>query len=75
MILSPMKVTEVLKTKAQWSRNAYLKLVDDKVVFDCSDGEYGPIQFPIEELQKAIEQHNKKLDSDGWIKSILKYGR
>jgi len=75
MILSPMKTTEVLKTKAQWSRNAYLKLVDDKVVFDCSDGEYGPIEFPIEELQKAIEQHNKKLDSDSWIKSIMKYGR
>jgi hypothetical protein len=70
-----MKTTEVLKTKAQWSRNAYLKLVDDKVVFDCSDGEYGPIEFPIEELQKAIEQHNKKLDSDNWIKSIMKYGR
>jgi hypothetical protein len=52
-----------------------LKLVDDKVVFDCSDGEYGPIEFPIEELQKAIEQHNKKLDSDSWIKSIMKYGR
>ena len=49
-----MKTTEVLKTKAQWSRNAYLKLVDDKVVFDCSDGEYGPIEFPIEDLQKKL---------------------
>ena len=70
-----MKVTKVVNTKAEWNRDAYLKLVDNKVIFDCSDGEYGPIEFPIEELQRAIEEHNKKLDSDSWIKSILKYGR
>lgn len=47
----------VYQGDAAWGRLAYLKLVDDKVVFDCSDGEYGPIEFDIEILTKALSQH------------------
>lgn len=69
----PMKVTEVIKADAQWNRNAYLKFVDDKVVFDCSDEEYGPIEFPISRLKEALELHNKKSEHQDWLQRILKY--
>ena len=49
--------TTVYQGDAAWGRLAYLKLVDDKVVFDCSDEEYGPIEFDIEILTKALSQH------------------
>ena len=49
--------TTVFKGEARWHRSAYLKLIDDKVVFDCSDEEYGPIEFDIEILTKALSQH------------------
>jgi hypothetical protein len=68
-----MKVTEVIHTEAQWSRSAYLKLVEDKVVFDCSDDEYGPIEFPISILKEALEAHNKKAEHRDWLNRILKY--
>jgi hypothetical protein len=55
-----MKVTEVFNTEARWGRDAYIKLIDDKVVFDCSDEEYGPIELPIELLKQAIEEHQSK---------------
>lgn len=49
--------TLVYRGEAQWGRRAELKLVDDRVVFDCSDGEYGPIEFDIETLKRAIIYH------------------
>lgn len=49
--------TIVWRGDAQWGRGAELKLVDDKVVFDCSDGEYGPMEFDIETLKRAIMYH------------------
>ena len=49
--------TTVYQGDAAWGRLAYLKLVDDKVVFDCSDEEYGPIEFDLEILVKALSQH------------------
>jgi len=33
--------------------------VDDRVVFDCSDEEYGPIDFGINELVKQLDAHQK----------------
>ena len=53
------KVTMVHFGESRWSRNACLKLVDDKVVFDTSDGEYGPIEFGIKSLSSALEKHLK----------------
>ena len=49
--------TLVYQGDAAWGRLAYLKLVDDKVVFDCSDEEYGPIKFDLELLVKALNKH------------------
>ena len=51
------KTTTVYAGRAQWHRHAYLKLVGDKVVFDCSDEEYGPIEFDINLLKRALTDH------------------
>jgi hypothetical protein len=49
--------TEVFTEKAAHNRNAYIEFVDDKVIFDCSDGEYGPIEFDIEILIEKLDLH------------------
>ena len=49
--------TTVYQGKAAWGRSAYLKLEDDKVVFDCSNEEYGPIEFDLEILVEALSKH------------------
>ena len=51
------KTTTVYAGRANWHRHAYLKLIDDKVVFDCSDEEYGPIEFDINLLKRALTDH------------------
>lgn len=56
--------TLVFEGGALWSRSAYLKLEGDSVIFDCSDGEYGPIKFPIQFLVEALDEH-KKQKKDG----------
>ena len=53
-----------MKTIATWDRDAYLKLVNDRVVFDCSDEEYGPIEFDLETLEKAILEHKQKIENE-----------
>lgn len=68
-----MHTTEVIKTEAQWGRNAYLKLVDDKVVFDCSNEEYGPIEFSIKELELALKRHQENQNYHSYVQSIRKY--
>ena len=58
--MGPMsKETGVFEGKAQWHREAYLRLKDDKVIFDCSEDEYGPIEFDISLLIEALKKHNK----------------
>jgi len=54
--------TLVIQTEARWDRRAYLKLVDNKVVFDDSQEEYGPIEFDLSILEEAIKQHKQKLN-------------
>lgn len=56
--------TLVIKTEANWDRIAYLKLVDNKVIFDDSDEEYGPIEFDLELLEKAILKHKQKIENE-----------
>ena len=46
----------VYQGDAAYGRSAYLKLIDDKVVFDCSDAEYGPIEFDLELLIEALNK-------------------
>jgi hypothetical protein len=64
------KETLVYRGEAQWSRRAELKLVDNKVVFDCSDGEYGPIEFDLETLKRAIMYHETD-DIALWDNTLL----
>ena len=59
------KETVVYEGDAQWHRPAYLKLVDNRVVFDCSDGEYGPIKFDIGTLKRALFAHEIQ-DVEDW---------
>lgn len=70
-----MNTTEVIKTEAHWGRDAYLNFVDDKVVFDCSWEEYGPIEFPISILEKALEKHKQKNEQANWLSRIMRYTR
>jgi len=56
--------TLVIQKEANWDRVAYLKLIDDKVIFDDSMDEYGPIEFDLEILEEAILQHKQKLENE-----------
>lgn len=58
------KQTVVYKGVAQWHRTAIMKLVDNKVVFDCSDEEYGPIEFDIELLKQALLDHESAIPKE-----------
>ena len=55
-----MKETLIIKQEARWGRTAYLKIEDDRVIFDTSDGEYGPIVFNLEQLEEALSIHKAK---------------
>ena len=54
-------LTEVFRTEARYNRTAHLFFFENKVIFDCSDGEYGPIEFSIEQLEDALATHKQKL--------------
>lgn len=53
------RMTIVHFGESKWNRSAYLKLVDDIVVFDCSDEEYGPIEISVAELEAKLTEHLK----------------
>ena len=38
---------QVYNGKASYNRDAYLEIEDDNIIFDCSDGEYGPIKYNV----------------------------
>jgi hypothetical protein len=57
-------LTEVFRTKARHNRTAQLFFYENKIVFDCSDGEYGPIEFNIEQLEDALEVHKQKIKDE-----------
>jgi hypothetical protein len=56
--------TLVIRKEANWDRIAYLKLVDNKVVFDDSMEEYGPIEFDLSILEEAILKHKQKIENE-----------
>ena len=60
-----IKETLIYQGDSKWSRNAYIKFVDDKIVFDCSDGEYGPIEFDIQAFYEAELKHAHDV-ADDW---------
>jgi hypothetical protein len=56
-------ITPIIHTKAKYSRNAYMTIMDDQVHFDCSDGEYGSVTVSLEQLEEAILEHKKKINN------------
>lgn len=58
------KETLVFMGEGQWGRKAYIKLINDKVVFDCSDKEYGPIKFDIQILIDKLNNHINETNSN-----------
>lgn len=61
-----MKQNTVTETVIQvqglkYERIGYIKLVDDAIVFDTSDEEYGPMSVSLTHLKKCIEHHKEKL--------------
>lgn len=60
--------TTVYQGDAAWGRLAYLKLEDDKVVFDCSNEEYGPIEFDLNLLTKALSKHHYAIPQDEYYR-------
>jgi hypothetical protein len=49
--------TIIHECEANYGRKAYIKLVDNKVIYDDSMDEYGPIEFNIEILIEALDKH------------------
>jgi hypothetical protein len=47
-----------------------MKFVNDKVVFDCSDEEYGPIEFDMDSLIKSFSEH-KNDDISDWDVTLM----
>lgn len=64
------KETLIYQGDSKWSRNAYIKFVGDKIVFDCSDGEYGPIEFDIQTFYEAELKHAHDIDND-WDVTLM----
>jgi len=62
--------TLIIRKDAKWSRTAYLKIEDNKVIFDTSDGEYGPIEFSLEQLEEALLIHKAKCTRNSIDKNI-----
>lgn len=64
--------TIVYQSDANWGRKAYIKFVDNKVVFDCSDEEYGPIQFDTDVLVQAYQEHyDIDTESSDWDATLM----
>lgn len=55
--------TEVIKKDVNYNRTGYLILDNDKVIFDTSDEEYGPVKFSLNHLEQMIKEHKKKLNN------------
>ena len=64
------KETVIYQGDSKWSRNAYIKFVGDKIVFDCSDGEYGPIEFDIQSFYDAELKHAQDINND-WDVTLM----
>lgn len=54
-----MDKIEVYACDAKYDRYAYLEIDNDIVRFDCSDEEYGPIEFPLELLKEKIKEYEE----------------
>lgn len=60
-------ITPIFKAEGHYGTPAYIEFEDGKVRFDCSDEEYGPIEFDINILVDALYKHHKS-----WMQEIIK---
>lgn len=49
----------VITKEVNYGRTGYLSIRAGKVLFDTSDGEYGPVSFPLQDLEDAIKEYKK----------------
>lgn len=52
-------ITEVITTEVKHDRTAMLSFLNNTVIFDCSNEEYGPVIFDLALLEKKLEEHKK----------------
>lgn len=57
-----MTETNVINVEVNYDRTGHLDLVDDLVIFDTSNEEYGPVKFSLKLLEEKIKEHKKKLN-------------
>lgn len=60
-------ITPVFKGEGKYASPAYMEFDGGKVRFDCSDEEYGPIEFDINILIDTLYKHQKS-----WMEEIIK---
>jgi hypothetical protein len=54
------KITNVINKEVNYNRNGYLSFVNNKVIFDTSSEEYGPVEFNLSLLKSKIKEHENK---------------
>ena len=54
--------TEVISKEVNYDRTGYLMFEDDKVYFDTSDEEYGPVIINLSLLESKLKEHKNKLN-------------
>jgi len=50
----------VINVEVKWGRTAYIDIENDMVIFDTSGEEYGPVAFPLQQLEDAIKEYKEK---------------
>ena len=71
-----MTQTLVILTEANYDRNAYLDIIDNKVRFDCSDEEYERILGSIVPLEILIKKYQPQLVKEDkfFMKEFILWG-
>jgi hypothetical protein len=54
-------ITKVVDKEVNYGRNGYLIFENNKVIFDTSDEEYGPITISIQLLKEKLKEHEKNM--------------
>lgn len=57
-------ITIIHETESKWGRTGIIKFIDNQVHFDCSDGEYGPVEFDLKILIDTLNVHINKLNNE-----------
>lgn len=68
-----MKVTEVVKKECKCGKTGYVKLVDNKVVFDSSNEQCHPMEVDIHILENIVKKHKEDMEHNSYVKSIKRY--